>query len=143
MSCDAFVFEYVCVVSPSMDTRRSGLPLSDSFTSQMLWLSADMRAREMPSVDSLDAAVYHQTTSPSVSKMTGTRELVPIQNEVMKNPLGTAAAFFTEKLVIGVELIFAPVVTVWSSLVYVVAPLLATIRKWYVFAGFMPSSRVR
>ena len=87
--------------------------------------------------------MYHQTTSPSVSKMNGTREPVPIQNDVMKNPFGTAAAFFTEKLVMGVELIFAPVVTVWSSLVYVLAPSLATIRKWYVFAGFMPSSKVR
>src|SRR3954468_15697423 len=113
-----------------MVTRRSGLPLSASFTSQMLWLSADRRAREMPSVDSPDAAVYHQTTSPSVSKMIGTRELVPIQNDVMKNPFGTAAAFFTEKLAMGVDVIFAPVVTVWSSLVYVFVPLLATIRKW-------------
>ena len=71
----------------------------------------------MPSVDSEEAAVYHQTTSPSVSKMNGTFEPVPCQNEVMKNPLGRDAAFLTEKLVSGVELSFAPVVTVWSSLV--------------------------
>ena len=44
--------------------------------------------------------------------MNGTREPVPIQNDVMKNPFGTAAAFFTEKLVMGVDVIFAPVVTV-------------------------------
>src|SRR4029078_11986456 len=126
-----------------MVTRRSGLPDSDSFTSQMLCESADMRAREMPSVDSPDAAVYHQTTSPSLSKMNGTRLLVPFQNDVMKNPFGTPAAFFTEKLVMGVELIFAPVVTVWSSLMYVVPPAVAPSRKWYVLAGFMPSSSVR
>src|SRR6476646_3917215 len=143
MSCDALVFEYVCVVTPSIVTRRSGLPDSDSLTSHMLWLSADMRAREMPSVDSPEPAVYHQTTSPSVSKMNGTREPLPFQNDVMKKPLGSAAAFFTEKLVIGVVLSLAPVVTVWSSLVYVFAPALATTRKWYVFAGFMPSSKVR
>ena len=74
--------------------------------------------------------MYHQTTSPSVSKMIGTREPVPLQNEVMKNPLVSAAAFLTEKLVMGVELSFAPVVTVWSSLMYVVVPALATMRKW-------------
>ena len=56
--------------------------------------------------------MYHQTTSPSVSKMNGTLELVPFQNDVMKNPLGTAAAFFTENIEIGVALSFAPVVTV-------------------------------
>src|SRR5215471_242110 len=130
MSCDALVFEYDCVVNPSTVTRRSTLPDSDSLTSQMLWLSADMRAREMPSVDSPDAAVYHQTMSPSVSKMNGTFEPVPCQKDVMKNPLGTAAAFLTEKLVIGVELSLAPVVTVWSLLMYVFAPAVATIRKW-------------
>src|SRR5678815_2814305 len=36
-----------------------------------------MRAREMPSVDSPEPAVYHQTTSPSVSKMNGTGSRVP------------------------------------------------------------------
>src|SRR5215470_12665656 len=112
MSCDALVFEYDWVMSPSIVTRRSTLPDSDSFTSQMFWLSADMRAREMPSVDSPEAAVYHQTTSPSLSKMNGTFEPVPCQNDVMKNPFGTDAAFLTEKLVSGAELIFAPVVTV-------------------------------
>src|SRR5262245_31704543 len=143
MSCDALVFEYVWVIRPSMVTRRSGAPASDSLMSQMLWLSADMRACEMPSVDSPDAAVYHQTTSPSLSKMNGMRELVPFQNDVMKKPLGTPAALLTEKLLMTAELSFAPVVTIWSSIMYVFAPLLATIRKWYVFAGFMPSSSVR
>src|SRR5450755_1277788 len=113
-----------------MVTSRSGLPVRASFTSQTLWLSADIRAREMPSVDSPEPSVYHQTTSPSVSKMNGTLEPVPCQNEVMKNPWGTADAFLTEKLDSGVELIFAPVVTVWSLLVYVFVPSLATMRKW-------------
>src|SRR5262245_32450420 len=130
MSCDALVFEYVWVVRPSMVTRRSGAPDSVSFTSQILWLSADMRAREMPSVDSPDAAVYPQTTSPAVSKMNGILELLPFQIDVMKKPLGTAAAFLTEKLETTAALSFAPVMTVWSSLMYVVAPAVATMRKW-------------
>ena len=96
----------------------------------MLWLSADMRARETPSVDSPDPGVYHQTMSPSVSKMNGTFAPVPCQNDVMKKPLGRAAAFLTEKLVIGVEASFAPVVTVWSLLMYVLPPAVATMRKW-------------
>src|ERR1700759_1619998 len=112
MSCDALVFAYVCVVSVSTATRRNGLPDRLSFTSQTLWLSADMRACEMPSVDSPEAGVYHHTTSPSVSKMKGIVFVPLCQNDVMKKPLGTAAAFFTVKLVRGFMLGFAPVITV-------------------------------
>src|SRR5438552_3548830 len=48
-----------------MVMRRSGAPDNVSFTSQMLWLSADIFACEMPSVDSPEAAI-DQWTMPTV-----------------------------------------------------------------------------
>ena len=66
---DALVELYVCTSSVSMLMRRSGAPLKVSLTSQMFWLSADRRAREIPSLDSPEAFEYHQTTSPSESTM--------------------------------------------------------------------------
>jgi hypothetical protein len=99
-----------------METRRSGAPARTSLTSQTLWPSADILAWATPSVDSPGAGSYHQTTSPSVSKMKGISAFVPFQNEVTKKPLASLAASLNEKLVIRPAVFCAPVASRWSSL---------------------------
>src|SRR5690242_1930466 len=99
-----------------METLRSGAPERVSLTSQTLWPSADILAWAIPSVDSPGEGSYHQSTSPSVSKMKGTSTFVPDQNEVTKTPLASLAASLTAKLAIGLAVFFAPVARSWSSL---------------------------
>src|SRR5688572_3854660 len=114
-----------------MLTRRSGAPEFDARASHMSWLSADRRARPKPLSPAAFSAgsVYHQTMSPSVSRMNTVHgsALEPTdQKEPMKNPLSTWPGNSVETLMIGTALVGAPVVSVRSSLVCVAAAPFAT-----------------
>src|SRR4029077_12063332 len=96
--------------------RRSGAPELVIRPIQTSWLSADRRARPMPASPRTLAAesLYHQTTSPSVSRMNAIQvvSLPPVgfQNEVTKNPWSTLLGDFTSKLVSNAVPNGAPVV---------------------------------
>src|SRR3954462_5208283 len=98
--------------------RRGGAPELVTGAIQTSWLSAESRARPMPGSLYLPSAgsLYHQTTSPSVSRMNAIQVLaLPLagfQYDVTKKPLSTLVADFTSKLVSNATPNGAPVVTV-------------------------------